>query len=146
VFNQVVIVDDLPVVEMKRFDKLAMVTKKIFSAHGEVKDINIPSSDGKTLGFAFIEYATAAGAETAVKKGDRHRLDKSHTLRVNFYQDYEKMLNVSYAARAHTHTHTHTHSHPFTRTHSSSIATSCVLSMLYVCVSVACAMLAWSLV
>ncbi len=93
-FNQVVIVDNLPVVEMKRFQKLQKVTTTIFSKHGEIKDINIPSTDGKTLGFAFIEYDTAEGAETAVKQGDRHRLDKSHTLRVNFYQDYEKMLNV----------------------------------------------------
>lgn len=104
-FANVVVVDNIPRVTMAKFEKLFGVIRKVFSNFGEVQEgsLYIPvetvsGEDGKefeqTCGFAFIEYKDAEGAREAVKKGDKKKLDKSHTLRVNLYRDFAKYESV----------------------------------------------------
>jgi translation initiation factor 3 subunit B len=82
-FGCVVIVDNLPKVPKAKFSKLEVVIRKIYSAYGEIKDIYLPMPEGKTLGYAFIEYRTEDEASVASVKGDNRKLDAKHTLRCN---------------------------------------------------------------
>jgi len=69
-----VVVDNVPKVEMKRYKKLNEVIGKIFAKYGTIIDdgLNIPV-DGDpqmTCGYAFIEYETAEMATRAVLEGN----------------------------------------------------------------------------
>lgn len=102
-FSNVVVVDNIPKVGLKKYDKLFGVIVKVFSNFGKLhpSGVFIPVTEAtsekpepQTCGFAFIEYADARGAAEAVKKGDRKKLDKAHTLRVNLYRDFDKYAEV----------------------------------------------------
>lgn len=104
-FGNVVIIDNIPVVSNKKYDKLTKVLRKLFSKYGEIiteDDYNglyIPTVERKgkikTAGYAMVEYETREMAKKAVKEGDLKELDKKHILRFNFFTDYEKYMNIS---------------------------------------------------
>lgn len=98
--SNVVIVDNVPITKLNRYEKLCGVIRKIFSGYGQIIDdgLYIPvrgaGADQETCGYAFIEYATAEEASRAVTEGNGKRLDNAHTLLVNNYDDYEKYTKV----------------------------------------------------
>jgi translation initiation factor 3 subunit B len=50
--------------------------------------------DGSTFGYGFVEYMTVAEAALAVKDGDNKKLDNKHKLRVNLWDDFDKLMEV----------------------------------------------------
>lgn len=89
--ESVVVVDNMPKVEPSRLEKLKSVINKLFSQCGEIVNVVYPvDEEGKTKGYAFMEFKTASQAEDAVKKLNNHRLDKNYTFAVNLFTDFQK--------------------------------------------------------
>uniref|UniRef100_A0A1A9UP55 Eukaryotic translation initiation factor 3 subunit B n=1 Tax=Glossina austeni TaxID=7395 RepID=A0A1A9UP55_GLOAU len=93
--ESVVVVDNIPKVEPSRLEKLKAVISKIFANVGEIVNAVYPTDEeGKTKGYAFMEFKNAAQAEDIVEKFNNHRLDKCHTLAVNLFTDFQKYKNI----------------------------------------------------
>ncbi|XP_037715892.1 eukaryotic translation initiation factor 3 subunit B [Drosophila subpulchrella] len=93
--ESVVVVDNIPKVEPVRLEKLKSVINKLFSHCGDIVNVVYPvDEEGKTKGYAFMEYKQASQAEEAVKKLNNHRLDKNHTFAVNLFTDFQKYENI----------------------------------------------------
>jgi len=99
----VVVVDNVPVTGMERYEKLYAVIRKIFSSYGTIIDDGLyipvtekakPEDKQMTCGYAFIEYETAEMATRAVLEGNNKKLDNAHTLLVNHYDDFDKYGKV----------------------------------------------------
>lgn len=89
--ESVVVVDNIPIVEPLRLEKLKSVIQKLFSTCGDIVNVVYPTDEeGKTKGYAFMEYKNATMAEEAVKTLNNHRLDKNHTFAVNLFTDFQK--------------------------------------------------------
>jgi len=94
-FHKIVVVDNLPPVAKDRYERLITVLRKIFAAF-PIVDITMPSGeDGKTFGFAFIEFANESSADSAVKQVNDYKLDKNYTLKVNSFEEFSKMDKLS---------------------------------------------------
>jgi len=96
-FRNVVIVDNIPIVGEKKYEKLCKVLQRIFGKHGKVaKDgFHMPCGDDKkTMGYCFIEFETPKGAETAQTEGDNKKLDKDHKLRVTRWNEFDNYLSA----------------------------------------------------
>jgi len=93
-FANFVVVDNIPVATPEKFEKLKGVISKIFtSLAGPFNQLNIPLDDQKTTkGYAFIEFQTPEGAQTAVEKINGYRLDKAHVFKVTSWDDFQKYL------------------------------------------------------
>lgn len=93
--ENVIVVDEIPKVEPARQEKLENVIKKLFSTCGEIANVFYPKDDnGYTKGYCFIEYKSPSQAEEAVKVYSNYRLDKTHTLLVNIFTDFQKYENI----------------------------------------------------
>ena len=96
--DAVVVISNLPIVTVEREEKLINVIKKIFRGIGTINEGGIwmpkDAESGKSKGYLFMEFQTKAMAANAVKAGDGHRLDKSHVLAVNFFEDIDKYWNL----------------------------------------------------
>jgi hypothetical protein len=117
--NAVIVVDNIPQVDVDKFSKLQAVLRKLFSKFGEIVNIEIPigGTPGKTLGcagthiapaaprlganqsgarlsFCFVEYETQDRARAAIGEMDNYKLDKAHQFRVNAFQDFERFANI----------------------------------------------------
>ncbi len=72
--STVVVVDNVPRTEMKRYEKLYAVIRKIFGSYGTIIDdglyIPVEGDPQMTCGYAFIEYETAEMATRAVLEGN----------------------------------------------------------------------------
>ncbi|CAM6084442.1 unnamed protein product [Calypogeia fissa] len=98
-FGNVVMVDNLPVVAPEKFEKLEGVIRKIFGQIGVIREHGLwmPREDdgnGKTKGYAFIEYTTPQEAQTAREQTNGYKLDKAHVFAVNMFDDFDKYLRV----------------------------------------------------
>jgi translation initiation factor 3 subunit B len=92
-----IIVDGLPVVEATKRDKLLNVVRKFFSQVGTIIEngLEMPfGEDGKSLGFAFIEFSSETEASAAIQKANGYKLDKSHTFVVNSFEAHAKYVAV----------------------------------------------------
>uniref|UniRef100_A0A0K8TT04 Eukaryotic translation initiation factor 3 subunit B n=1 Tax=Tabanus bromius TaxID=304241 RepID=A0A0K8TT04_TABBR len=94
--ENVVVVDNIPIVEPSRLEKLKSVIEKLFSNFGgEIVSVFYPlDDDGNTKGYVFIEYKNSAIAEEIVKTLNNYRLDKNHTFAVNLFTDFQKYENI----------------------------------------------------
>ncbi|XP_045213087.2 eukaryotic translation initiation factor 3 subunit B-like isoform X2 [Mercenaria mercenaria] len=93
--DNVIIVDNIPVVGQERLPKLQNVIKKIYEKFGRiVNDFYPMGSDEKTKGYLFIEYSNPQSALDAVKSTNGYKLDKAHTFAVNLFSDYDKFEHV----------------------------------------------------
>lgn len=92
-FSNCVIVDGLPVSSMSKYEKLCGFVQKYFSKFGKIVPggFHMAVEGKKTCGVAFIEYQTSSMARNAVVKGDLAFLDKKHQMRVNIYDDFDKL-------------------------------------------------------
>jgi hypothetical protein len=99
--RSIVIVDNIPVVDMNKYAKLCDVIRKIFSLFGTIVPDGFfvptegPEGAQKTAGYAFIEYATPEDAAVALAKGDQKQLDATHILRVSPYADFDHYIGMA---------------------------------------------------
>jgi len=92
-FGNTIVVDNLPQVGADKCEKLVAVLKKIFAQFGEIREggLCLPADEnGKTKGYAFVEYLDAEMAAAALKTTQNYKLDKSHIFQVNMFDDFEK--------------------------------------------------------
>ncbi|KAL5994877.1 Eukaryotic translation initiation factor 3 subunit B [Asimina triloba] len=96
--QNVIVVDNLPVVAPEKFEKLEGVVRKIYSQIGTIKEdgfwMPVNEETQKTLGYCFIEYNSQQEAELAKEKTSGYKLDKSHIFAVNSFNDFEKYMKV----------------------------------------------------
>lgn len=93
--DSVIVVDNVPVVEGSRVDKLKNVIRKIYSKFGKLMNEHYPLDDeGKTKGYIFLEFNNHPNALEAVKQTNNYKLDKQHTFQVNLFSDFEKYESI----------------------------------------------------
>lgn len=93
--ENVVVVDNIPVVGAARFPKLKGILEKIFKNAGTIVNVHYPKDEeDNTKGYAFIEYKNQESAEEAVKALNNYRLDKHYTLLVNRFSDFQKYSDI----------------------------------------------------
>lgn len=96
-FGNVIVVDNLPIVAIEKFDKLEGVIRKIFGQIGVICEDGLwmpKDENGKTKGYAFIEYNTPQEAQTAREQTNGYKLDRSHVFVVNMFDDFDKYMKV----------------------------------------------------
>ena len=93
--ESVIVVDGIPEVGADRLEKLKMVIRKVFGKYGKVVNEHYPlEGDGKTKGYAFLEFNNPKSAMDAVKNTNNYKLDRQHTFLVNMFADFEKYLSM----------------------------------------------------
>ncbi|MED6203662.1 Eukaryotic translation initiation factor 3 subunit B [Stylosanthes scabra] len=97
-FGNVIVVDNVPIVPMEKFEKLETVIRKIYSQVGDIKEnglwMPLSSDSTKTLGYCFIEFNTPQEAELAKKETQGYRLDRSHIFSVTMFDEFDKFMKV----------------------------------------------------
>jgi translation initiation factor 3 subunit B len=97
-FGNVVVVDNLPIVPPEKFAKLEGVIAKIFGQIGVIREHGLwmprEDGDGKSKGYAFIEYTSPQEAQTAREQTNGYKLDKAHVFNVNMFDDFDKYMKV----------------------------------------------------
>lgn len=90
--ENVIVVDGLPQVGPDRLPKLQTVINKIFGKFGTITNSFYPTKPNSedTAGYIFLEYATTASAQEAVKVTNNSKLDKNYTMLVNHFSDFKK--------------------------------------------------------
>jgi len=100
-YSNIIIVDGIPKIPMKKISKLTSFLKKTFAAYGSIVDIDIPGPDdpskpkAKTPGYCFIEYSTKEMAAAAMKSKNGKPLDAKHTVMINLMSQYDKLSSAS---------------------------------------------------
>ncbi|KAF3788378.1 Eukaryotic translation initiation factor 3 subunit B [Nymphaea thermarum] len=97
-FENVIVVDNLPVVGPDKFEKLEGVVRKIFGQIGMIKEKGLwmpmnPETQ-KTQGYCYIEFNTKQEAESAKEKTNGYKLDRSHIFAVNMFDDFDRFIKV----------------------------------------------------
>jgi len=93
--ENVVIVDNIPVIDSKKLPKLTKVLLTIFGKCGSITSHHIPLTDeDNTKGYMFIVFKTATEATTAISSLNGHRLDRNHCFAVNRLSDFENYMSV----------------------------------------------------
>ncbi|KAJ2296971.1 Translation initiation factor 3 subunit b, partial [Coemansia sp. RSA 2706] len=105
--ENVVVVDNLPIVDPSKVDKLiGVLQNKVFKSSGKFKanGVHMPMAevDGATnsKGYAFIEFETAEQAQTAIRNVNGYLLSKNRNLLVNPFMDVERYTEVESEYRA----------------------------------------------
>ncbi|KAG8899662.1 Translation initiation factor 3 subunit b [Tulasnella sp. 403] len=99
-FDNVVVVDNVPIVDAGKKDKLLSALAKKFAQRGAVvnpEGLHLPwdEATGKSKGYMFIEFPNAAEAANAVSLINGFPFDSKHTLLVNPFTDIEKYARYS---------------------------------------------------
>jgi translation initiation factor 3 subunit B len=96
-FDNVVVVDNVPIVDHTKEEKLLNVIRKVFKNIGTIKENGIympKGDDGKSKGFMFIQFETVDQAKLAIQQANGYKLDKSHILEVSAFDDIETYANA----------------------------------------------------
>ncbi|KAL1921130.1 uncharacterized protein VTP21DRAFT_10846 [Calcarisporiella thermophila] len=100
-FDSIVVVDNLPIVDPSKEEKLVSYLRSRAFKGLEIKDGGVfmpkevdEKGELKSKGYCFIEFKSPEDASEACKKANGYRLDKSHTLAVNRFVDVEKYSNM----------------------------------------------------
>ncbi|KAJ3370507.1 Translation initiation factor 3 subunit b [Allomyces arbusculus] len=100
-FDTILVIDGVPVVDEGKKEKLFTVIRKQFGKEGvHVKDqphgfmMPMDAATGKSKGFVFVDFATPADADKALKHLQYFKFDKSHTFFLNKFADVEKYAAV----------------------------------------------------
>lgn len=103
IFDAVLLVVNIPVVDKARESKLLTVMNKVLGKFGKIKENGVympmyedqSSSKSMSKGFLFVEYETPEIANAARRQIDGFRLDAKHTFLAIKLEDYERYLNLS---------------------------------------------------
>ncbi|KAF8313816.1 translation initiation factor eIF-3b [Clavulina sp. PMI_390] len=97
-FDAVIVIDNLPVVDAGRKDKLLQVFNKHLKKCNAPKPDNVfmPWDDAKnsSKGYAFVDFSTADEANIAIAAIHGTHFDKSHALFANRFTDIEKFASL----------------------------------------------------
>lgn len=98
--DDVVVIDNVPVVGKEREQKLLETIVKRFKSHAgidiEVENFHVPyGDDGQTKGYIFLELSNSEDANQALRAMDGYPFDKRHRFAVNRFTDVEKLANMS---------------------------------------------------
>ncbi|KAI0313548.1 translation initiation factor eIF-3b [Amylostereum chailletii] len=98
-FDNIIVVDGVPVIDKSKLDRLLSKVTKEFTRKGaaiKVDDIAVPWNDatGKNNGYIFIEFRTADDATFAMNAMNGHPFDAKHTFHINRFTDIEKFANL----------------------------------------------------
>lgn len=87
-----VVADGTPLAPESKAPLLTKVLTKYFSQAGTIQPngVHVPTKDGKTMGFVFIEYQTPEMANQAIKLLSGKRFDTKHTFTINKLADIER--------------------------------------------------------
>lgn len=96
--STIVVVDNIPVIDMSRYEKLVSVINNKFKAFGDIvpgglylpTETNKQTNQQQTCGYAFIEYSNTSDAQRAITEGNNKALDSKHKLLVNSMLDFER--------------------------------------------------------
>ncbi|KAJ9439572.1 Eukaryotic translation initiation factor 3 subunit B [Diplonema papillatum] len=90
--DALVIVDNIPKVELTRLKKLTeFLKRKIQTTASLPTSIDLPQDeDGTTLGFCFVAFESKEIAEDAMRKLNNLRMDKNHLCKTNMFSDWER--------------------------------------------------------
>jgi len=81
-FGDCVAVSNLPIVDNSKKAKLEGMLNKIFGQVGQVVRLDMPMEEGKSLGFAYIEFSRPEEAADAVARVDGYKLAKTNQFKV----------------------------------------------------------------
>eukprot|EP00616_Rhizochromulina_sp_CCMP1243_P008729 CAMPEP_0118962468 /NCGR_PEP_ID=MMETSP1173-20130426/799_1 /TAXON_ID=1034831 /ORGANISM="Rhizochromulina marina cf, Strain CCMP1243" /LENGTH=706 /DNA_ID=CAMNT_0006910737 /DNA_START=45 /DNA_END=2165 /DNA_ORIENTATION=- len=81
-FAECVAVNNLPIVDDSKKSKLEGMLHKIFGQVGQVVRLDMPMEEGKSLGFAYVEFARPEEAIDAVSRVDGYKLAKTNQFKV----------------------------------------------------------------
>lgn len=87
---------NVPIIPEAKLEKLTNVLGKVFNNCGKVDEngIFLPfGSDGKSIGWAFVKFASAGSARIAQEKTNNLAFDRNHVFKVNLYTDLDKFKN-----------------------------------------------------
>ncbi|KAJ1979074.1 Translation initiation factor 3 subunit b [Dimargaris xerosporica] len=102
-FDNVIVIDNLPVVDDKKAEKLERLIRKLLKDVGAVKEDglfmptqpNAESGETMTQGFAFVEFDTTEQAARALESLQDKKLDKNHILMAYKFTDVERYATMS---------------------------------------------------
>eukprot|EP00287_Rhodomonas_sp_CCMP768_P016914 CAMPEP_0202816822 /NCGR_PEP_ID=MMETSP1389-20130828/7203_1 /ASSEMBLY_ACC=CAM_ASM_000865 /TAXON_ID=302021 /ORGANISM="Rhodomonas sp., Strain CCMP768" /LENGTH=668 /DNA_ID=CAMNT_0049488933 /DNA_START=11 /DNA_END=2017 /DNA_ORIENTATION=- len=98
--DNVIVVDNLPVVPPEKVEKLVSVLVKLYSRMGKIVGENeglympMDPATNESKGFAFVEFEEVQSAIQAVEQTDGHKLDKAHVFRVWRFNEVDRILQV----------------------------------------------------
>ncbi|GBE80122.1 Eukaryotic translation initiation factor 3 subunit B [Sparassis crispa] len=98
-FDNVLVVDGVPVIDKSKAEKLLVKIAKEFSRKGapiKPDDITVPWNDanGKSRGYIFVEFKNAHEANFALNAMHGHPFDTKHTFLINRFTDIERYANL----------------------------------------------------
>ncbi len=95
--QQCIIVDSLPVVGADKYEKLLGFLRTKFTPFGKIVDISLPKDEntGLTYGYVFIQYSTPAEATAALVGMNGKPMDKTHSYKVCYLNDFDKVADTS---------------------------------------------------
>ncbi|KAJ3075383.1 translation initiation factor eIF-3b like protein [Podochytrium sp. JEL0797] len=90
-FDNVVVVDGAPLVGADKEAKLIAKIVSLFKNIGGITNTTMPMDPetGKSKGYLFLEFATAAQAKAGIAAVNGFKFDKSHTLSCDAFDDIE---------------------------------------------------------
>ena len=99
-FDNILIIDNLPKIDLSKEDKLMSVLKKNLFAPVNAAPreggclMPRDSETGMSRGYVFIEFQTAEIAAAVARIANGYRLDKSHVLSALKFTDFEKLKEL----------------------------------------------------
>ncbi|ORY04590.1 translation initiation factor eIF-3b [Basidiobolus meristosporus CBS 931.73] len=102
-FENILVVDNIPIVDEAKEDKLLKVIHKIFKSAGinlregsifMPQAVDPKSGKKKSKGFLFVEMDNAEKTSLAIKNLNNYAMDKTHVLSVNKFTDIEKYATL----------------------------------------------------
>ncbi|KAJ7786430.1 eukaryotic translation initiation factor eIF2A-domain-containing protein [Mycena metata] len=98
-FDNMLVVDGVPVIDKSKLEKLVARICKEFSRKGvsiKPEDVYMPWNDstGKSQGFIFIEFKNVDDANLALAAMHNHPFDAKHQFKVNRFTDIERYANL----------------------------------------------------
>lgn len=96
--SNVIVVDGIPIAPESKLERLVARTQKLFGKFGKIAEngIYVPmdSNSSTTLGYAFIEFESSESAQNVLLSKTVLALDKSHRLKVNLWNDFERFESL----------------------------------------------------
>eukprot|EP00002_Diphylleia_rotans_P034493 TRINITY_DN7413_c0_g1_i1.p1 TRINITY_DN7413_c0_g1~~TRINITY_DN7413_c0_g1_i1.p1 ORF type:complete len:433 (+),score=105.00 TRINITY_DN7413_c0_g1_i1:57-1355(+) len=101
-FSEFAIIDNIPVVDQSKIEKLrAVILKHISPIPLGLHGLHLPTDEsGSTLGYAFVHLASQQAAQEMIDKLNNFKLDKNHTFRTNAWADFSRIQKLTNAYTA----------------------------------------------